>query len=71
MRTMLGQPWLAECMPIAVVLLEQTKSAELNQPLKLAAGTCNATMLPNGDFEHDRNMQTNTLKGWAKIKENA
>jgi hypothetical protein len=28
-------------------------------------------MLPNGDFEKDRNLDVTKLIGWAKLKENA
>jgi hypothetical protein len=34
-------------------------------------GTCNATMLPNGNFEEDRRMAATKLIGWAKMKENS
>ncbi|GBF88737.1 hypothetical protein Rsub_01638 [Raphidocelis subcapitata] len=33
-------------------------------------GTCNATLLNNGDFQKDARISATTLTGWAKLKEN-
>jgi len=34
-------------------------------------GTCNATLLPNGNFEEDRKISATKMIGWAKLKENS